>query len=346
MLKVLIVSENVPSPIGGIERHCYNIQELFKDSSDIKINILHKGNVNHKILKKIDKVYFSFSDLKKKITASECNIVHVHGFASLIVFQTILICSILKKTIIYTPHFHPFYSLDNPLLGKTFFYILLKPLLKKINTIISINKEDNSFFSRFHNKVITMPNWLNYNRDIKEIMSQKSAKKENRMILFVGRSDDNKGVDHLNKLNPKQYNIYCVTKGAQQPGFTYYEGISEEQLSELYYKASLTVIPSRYEAFSYVALESLSHGTPILVSERVHILDHLPLNNPLVHTFQFKHYEEFTEQVHKIIADQEPYNLENALESILDNFDPVVIKNKLTNIYLQRYAFLSTDFGI
>lgn len=336
MLKVLLVSENPPSPIGGIERHCYNIQELFRDNNDIKINVLHKGNINYKTLKKLDKVYFSFSDLKTKIIASECNIVHVHGFASLVVFQTILICSILKKTIIYTPHFHPFYSLDNPLLGKTFFYILLRPLLNKISTIISINKEDNSFFSQFHNKVITLPNWLNYTRNIKEIIRHKSAEKEKQMILFVGRSDDNKGVDHLNKLNPNQYNIHCVTKGAHQPGFTYYEGISEEQLSDLYYKASLTIIPSRYEAFSYVALESLSHGTPILISERVHILDHLPNNNPLVHTFQFKHYDEFTEEVHKIISNQESCNLENALESILDKFDPVSIKNKLTNIYFQR----------
>ena len=41
------------------------------------------------------------------------------------------------------------------------------------------------------------------------------------------------------------------------------------KLQELYAKACVTIFPSFYEAFGYVALESLAHGTPVVASSAV-----------------------------------------------------------------------------
>ncbi len=95
------------------------------------------------------------------------------------------------------------------------------------------------------------------------------------MILFVGRNESNKGMDYLYQI-PQEYEVHCVTRGGlKRSDFVKHENITETELRNLYESSSLVVIPSRYEAFSYVALEALSYGTPIVVSDRVEIVDYL-----------------------------------------------------------------------
>lgn len=329
---VLLILENAPSPIGGVERHCYNIQQFFKEDTDIKLEILSKDDISHRNIKKINKIIFSFRELKQKITASHANTVHIHGFASLVVFQAILAAIILKKRIIYTPHFHPFHTLENPKSGKVFFYLLLKPVLKKIDTIICINGEDSSFFRHYHDNVITIPNWLNDAPALSEIIDCKGSQ-NNQMILFVGRADNNKGIDYLDKLSDSKYEVHCVTKGQIQDNFIYHRMISEETLSKLYYQAKLVIIPSRYEAFSYVALEALSHGTQILVSDRVRILDHLPESSNMVHKFMYGDYDGFLSCINKVMNDKDDLYRSSNLSEIMSVFNKEKIKNTLRVIY-------------
>lgn len=95
------------------------------------------------------------------------------------------------------------------------------------------------------------------------------------MILFVGRNDENKGIPLLYKLNAK-YEVHLVTRGTvERSDFILHNHISNEELSSLYEQASLVVIPSRYEAFSYVALEAFAHSTPVVMSDTVMIADYL-----------------------------------------------------------------------
>ena len=329
---ILLIQENSPSPIGGIERHCYNIAELFKSDDDVEIKILFKDLISHTRIKKIDKILFSFKELKKKISESEASSVHIHGFASLVVFQAIIAANLLKKRIVYTPHFHPFHTLDNPLLGKIFFFLLLKPILQMIDTIICINSEDFSFFTKYHKKVTIIPNWLNNMPTSDEVNIGKSTQKQN-MILFVGRADNNKGIDHLAKINPDIYDIHCVTKGSINKRFVYHSSVSDEALSKLYFMATLVVIPSRYEAFSYVALEALAHGTQILVSNRVRILDHLTENNAFVHKFQYGDYNGFLEKIDTIMSSENNPDINSALPEIMLIFEKGKIREALKRTY-------------
>jgi len=331
---ILLLHENPPSAIGGIERHSYNILQLFKDDRNIEIKVLSKNEITHSRISKIDKILFSFKELKQKIISSGAEIVHIHGFASFVVFQAIIAAAITKKKIIYTPHFHPFKTLDNPALGKFFFYLLLRPILNKVNTIICINEEDTLFFKRYHSNIITIPNWLNDTPSPDDIIHHKKSQ-NNKMILFVGRADNNKGVDHLQKLSTEKYEIHCVTKGHIKDGFIYHQGISEKTLSDLYYQAKLVVIPSRYEAFSYVALESLSHGTQVLVSERVRIIDHLSESNSLLHHFNYGDFDAFLKEIDVIMNKDTNEQLSNSFYEIVTTFDKEKIKEVLKSIYLQ-----------
>ena len=67
-----------------------------------------------------------------------------------------------------------------------------------------------------------------------------------------------------------------VTNGeVKRKDFIIHTNITNEDLERLYKQASLVVIPSRYEAFSYVALEAFANGTPVVMSNTVMIADYL-----------------------------------------------------------------------
>lgn len=268
--RVLLIAENAPAPVGGIERHCYNIQELFRSDNEVEINSISRENIKFKHWKIFNKIIFNFRDLEKAVIDSRCNVVHVHGFASIAAAQAIRVAKKLKLKIIYTAHYHPFNKLENPLKGVIFFYLFLKPLLKSIHQIITINKEDSEFFSKYHSRVTMIPNWIQY-----PFQKQQGTRKAN-MILFVGRADANKGIDHLLALPAGTWEIHCVTgAGPIRDDFVVHSGIDENRLRDLYRMASVVVVPSRYEAFSYVTLEALAHGTPVVISDQVRIGDYL-----------------------------------------------------------------------
>ena len=148
------------------------------------------------------------------------------------------------------------------------------------------------------------------------------------MILFVGRNEENKGIDYLYKL-PSKYVVHCVTKGKlQRSDFIVHSDVSDEELDLLYRKASLVVIPSRYEAFSYVALEAFAHGTPIVMSDRVQIANYLEGKSGYS-IFSYGDYQDFLSAVDKTIG------IDVDVNGILSIFDKNVIKNKYANIYKQ-----------
>lgn len=268
-MKILLIAENPASPFGGIERHCYNICKMFC-SSEVEVQMASIKSIENKTI--FNKRFFKKKSLKQVIIDSNCDIVHVHGFANFTVWQSLQVALSLKKEVVYTPHFHPFNTLERPVLGRLFFYVLLRPLLFNISTIVCINHEDFDFFSRYNKFVTLLPNWLSGNSSAIDIVERKK-----NMILFVGRNDSNKSPEYLLELPRDIYEIHCVTNNSSKlrNDFIIHNRLSEHELLRLYFQASLLVVPSRYEAFSYVVLEALNCGTPVLVSDRVRIVDHL-----------------------------------------------------------------------
>lgn len=258
------------------------------------IEMLPIEDIASKYLKIVRKFVFIPKKLNTYITQSNCDIVHIHGFMSIGIVQAINAAHKQNKKIIYSPHFHPFKYLRNPLLGKLFFYLILKPILHKIDTIITINKEDSAFFKRYHSKVIQIPHWSNISQSHINLPKQKD------MILFIGRNDSNKGLEHLYNL-PTHYQVHCVTKGPlKRKDFILHERLSDSELSLLYQKASIVVVPSKYEAFSLVALEALSYHTPIVISNRVRIADYLTGDSGYS-IFKYHDYTDFNNAICKTL---------------------------------------------
>ena len=89
------------------------------------------------------------------------------------------------------------------------------------------------------------------------------------------------------------------------------------------------VIPSRYEAFSYVALEALERGTPVLMSERVRIYDHIEGLNG-VERFRFGNMDDFVSKIQTTI------NGDVNIKYVQDFFSCNKIKGLLRSVYFNE----------
>ncbi|TET41248.1 MAG: glycosyltransferase family 1 protein [Dehalococcoidia bacterium] len=110
-----------------------------------------------------------------------------------------------------------------------------------------------------------------------------------KIILFVGRIDPLKGIDKLIKALPYLRNIQglrlLVIGGGEhsqheieqlrklacnlkiENSVTFLDLVKHEQLPYFYSAADVCVVPSYYESFGLVALESLACGTPVVATD-------------------------------------------------------------------------------
>jgi D-inositol-3-phosphate glycosyltransferase len=110
-----------------------------------------------------------------------------------------------------------------------------------------------------------------------------------KIILFVGRIDPLKGIDKLIKALPYLRNIQglklLVIGGGEHSHHeieqlrelacnlkiehlvTFLDLVKHEQLPYFYSGADVCVVPSYYESFGLVALESLASGTPVVATD-------------------------------------------------------------------------------
>ena len=87
------------------------------------------------------------------------------------------------------------------------------------------------------------------------------------------------------------------------------------------------MVPSRYEAYSYVTLEALANYTPVLVSDRVRIADYLQEEHG-VSCFKYQDYNDFVKKVEETIG-SEVYP-----KAVLSHFATDEIKRQYKVAYL------------
>jgi len=99
-------------------------------------------------------------------------------------------------------------------------------------------------------------------------------------LLFVGRFDEQKGLDWLlrvfKQLPCDRFTLQCVGdtvhgapfKFPALPNLTVCGWQPQDALEEFYDRADAVIMPSRWEAFGFVAVEAMRRGTAVLASNR------------------------------------------------------------------------------
>ena len=316
--KILYVRQNM---LGGTDNYCKALYNLFQ--GDDELQPLPVEDIPD-IPSRLFHYYYKPKALREAI--SRADIVHINGYTAMGSIQAFIEAKRQHKRIVYTAHWHPFECLGHPLLGKLFFNVLFKHAIKRYADVVTtINREDTLFFKAIHPKVIQIPHWFT-----PLPLVNRPAKKSN-MILLVGRADNPvKGIEHLYHLPEGQYEVHCVGRGPiKRKDFHQYNELNDRELAKLYAEASLLVIPSKYEAFSYAALEAMSYGTPVLMSERVRIADYLD-GVKGYHIFQYGNYEEFVQKVASTIG------IAVDSDTIIQRFSPEKNKENYRALYLGK----------
>lgn len=269
MKKILYIRRNPDRNEDGTVTYCSALYGMFRNDVDCRALAIENYPVwNVPLLKYI----YRPRVLRKAIR--QADIIHINGYTAFGTVQALIYARLLHKRVIYIAHWHPFRYLSHPFLSKAVFSILFKPVIRVCaDSIVAINNEDYRFFSAFSDRVVKIHHWF-----AAEKSDTVPVRKVENMILFVGRLNDPvKNFAMLDNLVPGKYEIHCVGRGEVRLRSDYirHVNISREELSRLYRMASLVVIPSRYEAFSYVALEAMTNGTPVVMSDNVRIADFL-----------------------------------------------------------------------
>ena len=319
MKKILFIRKAPLSGTNGTVRYCEMLFKMFYNDAELQpLPIVNYPSIKSLLFH----YYYRIPELVNAI--KKADIVHVNGYTDMGTVQALIIAAILKKHIVYTAHWHPFAKLKHPFMGKVFFMVFLKKIIELfVNKVVCINNEDYHFFSSFSRSISKIPHCI-------EIDNIEIVKKNKKMVLFVGRINDPvKGFDYLYYLPEGVYEIHCVGYGdirEKRSDITQHVNISDSELYNLYAEASLLVVPSSYEAFSYVTIESMSYGTPAVISDKVRVADYLD-GIEGYSIFNLGDREDFVNKVRDTIG------VFVDREKILERFNINAIRNQYRNIY-------------
>jgi glycosyltransferase involved in cell wall biosynthesis len=273
-IRLLLVFDFPLENIGGIETHVKHLIEGLKTRPNIFYGVLVGSYM--KSLNLAGKSIVLPKRISSAIRGFRPDVIHVHGFASIFVMQTIKEASFLGVKTVYTPHYHPISSLKRPFFAKLFFKFFLKPALRAVDSLIVLTNEEKVFFQpflRLDAQIDTIPNGVILPK------SEKPSVRE-RAILFVGRNVHNKRLDFIlaqeSFFLKHQIKVYIVTTDnfTDRGPFSFRCKVSDTELDQLFRKIKVAVVPSKYEAFSLVALEALARGASVIVSDAVMIKEY------------------------------------------------------------------------
>lgn len=311
---IIYIRQAVP---GGTDNYCKALYRMFRDDTSCRSMPIEDYPT---LPSRLFHYYYKPTPLKNAIR--QAGVVHINGYTAFGTIQALFYARRMKKRVVYTAHWHPFRHLRHPKAGRLFFCMLKSFIRHCADAVVTINEEDTGFFRSFHPCVVQIPHWLTMSPPDSTVERKKD------MILFVGRLNDPvKGIEHLYHLPIGKYEVHCVGPGkVERSDFIHYPSVAQDELRDLYRQAALVVIPSKYEAFSYVALEALWNGTPVLMSNNVRIADYL--RGVSGHSiFRYGSYDEFLAAIDSCMEQKVDTERVKAI------FDPRLIKQKYSHVY-------------
>ncbi len=236
-----------------------------------------------------------------KLIKDEYDIVHVHNYRHIHTILAAIVCFLRRKPCILTTHspFHPLYL--RRFLSRVFVFVydrFLKFFIDQLfSKIILITSSEKKYFKHVPpRKLVSIPNGVENemfkkvsSRLKKKIKRKYGLKDSEKKILYVGRIHPTKGIDFLLKVlkelikKDKKYKLVLVgplkndyyfsslldfIKNNDLEKYIVFTGfVSEIEKTALYDVCDIFFLPSKYEPFGIVILESFARGKPVVSVE-------------------------------------------------------------------------------
>lgn len=299
-MKIVYITSDWLFETGGISQHIENLTKFMAIDNDVYVIYLNKNNQDKyeedNFKRKIYYIPNNGSQIQRLINFPEKKIteiinklspdlIHVHTL-----FETFRLQK-YKSKMVFTNHSSSYLKMYNNFVLKSF---VLPKVLKKFDLIISPSTE--LFEKTLHSKSIMISNGVDTNRfnlenrskiDKNKIL-EKYKIKYNKEKIFIStrRLVDKNGVLEFIKQNTSFFksskdSIYLIAGTGEH--FEQIKKIKEENnlnniyllgnlkntdLDDLYYISDFCIIPSKMEAISISALESMASGS-IVVANKV-----------------------------------------------------------------------------
>jgi len=286
-LKVLHIAETVKGGVGTIINSLLKIEGVDSlviapnDESNIingiVVNFSRKGRSIASLLRLALK---SISTIKKE----KPDVIHLHSTFAGFVIRFFYVIKILRKkevTIIYTPHAFSFLR-DTSSLNKKIYGVIERYLSQYTDKIICTSVYELNQGIKYgldRNKMHVIYNGVDLKKiklEFNSVIHERQCEKVN--ILFLGRFDYQKGYDRLIYIienldeNKFHFNIigdavYDKITKLEKSNVSYHGWIKYSDLEKFFLYSDFMLMPSRWESFGLVAVESQCYGLPVLASK-------------------------------------------------------------------------------
>ena len=277
------------------------------------------------------------------------DVVHIIDHWSVLNLTCVILCLLSKTPYIYSPcgalkpegrnilikKIYNFFFLSLISSNASYFFAITKKELKEIKAITKSNVQ-----------IILLPNGIW--KESKKKVIKKSHQNYSRLnfpskyILFVGRLSIIKGPDILleafikSKIKNEYYLIFAgpddnmrvkmeqyIKNSPNNKKVLFLGSVPSTKRDFLMKNAIITVIPSRKEAMSMVALETSVVGTPFLASE-------------------FCGLDDFEKNSSGYICNGDPISISNKLDTLLEDLDSIKeVGKNAQNYVLSKYSWES-----
>lgn len=332
-MKILMVHDYFPNEEHGIYTHTYHLSnELIKRHEVEQLSVITPSMCKNDG-KKSNCSDFPFSEyirlpqeIKKKIDEIKPDIVHIHGTHP----PYSLLPLFLKKEYKTIITLHGIVAIDSKnsikgrLLLKNYFYSFLeKSAIRKVDRLIAVSPAIKSIVEKKGanpSKISVIPNGIN----IHEYESVKKVENLNHpSLFFIGRLVKQKGVDILIKSLPivlesvENIHLYIAGSGPQykklnslvdklnlRSNITFLGYIKGEEKISYYESIDICVIPSSFESFSFVTLEAMASGKPVVASN-VGGIPYLVDDGETGFLFESGNYQELAKKIIRLLESEE-----------------------------------------
>ncbi len=243
----------------GIAIHVKNIVERL-NTKGISTQVIYGKYFSLPFFSSLRIPFFEFFDALK----SDFDIIHIHGYGNFFSFFGALISLIKRKPLIWTIHGYPNVRGIKYIFYLFYRYILAPIIFYRVDKIISVSYSAVQILKQETTKEITViPNGVDTNHFLP------CNYLKNKYVCYIGRLDKDKNVELLSSLNR---NLLIV--GPNEDNYkSYLEShlmcaefleVNYTDMPRIYCKCKYVILPSKYEGFPLVMLESLSSMIPFI----------------------------------------------------------------------------------
>jgi glycosyltransferase involved in cell wall biosynthesis len=290
-MRILQVCPGYFPAIGGVEQHVRNISERLAREHQVTVfatdpsgQLPKEEEVSGVLVRRFksfspNNAYHISLQMLRELRRSEFDIVHGHSYHALPLFFSRYA---KRSKFIVTAHYHG----HGHTLVRDFLLKLYKPFGRKVfpeaDKIIAVSNFEKSLliedFQIPEAKIEVIPSGI----PLHEFTGLKKEDKGYKTILYTGRLEGYKGVQHVVRALPllaESTGLQIVGQGPYKKKLLklatelevgnrieFYQDLPREELLHRYANADLFIMPSKHEAFSIAVAEALAAKTPCIVA--------------------------------------------------------------------------------